>query len=92
MEIEPKAVARKGFSRITFFKKSGARLYIPEKVVKSPEFPFKNGEIIKIEIGNSSLKLGAVNWWEMLDWRTMPETYEKLPEEIKAEIQKAGLI
>jgi hypothetical protein len=90
--MEAKTVARKGFSRITFFKKSGARLYIPEKIVKSPEFPFADGEVIKIEVGNSSLRLGAVDWWEMLDWKTMPETYEKLPEDIKTKIEKAGLI
>lgn len=90
--MEVKSVARRGFGRITFFSKSGARLYIPEKIAKNPEFPFKNGEVIKIEIGNSSLKLGAVEWWEMIDWKTMPETYEKLPEEIKAKIGKAGLI
>jgi hypothetical protein len=83
---------RRGFGRITFFKKSGARLYIPEKVISDSSFPFKDGEIVKIDIGNSSLKLEAVEWWEMLDWKTMPETYEKLPEETKAKIKNACLI
>jgi hypothetical protein len=82
---------KKGFSRLTFFKSSGARLYIPEKIICDSSFPFKDGEIIKIEIGNDSLILKPVEWWEMLDWKTMPETFEKLPEETKTKIKTAVL-
>lgn len=85
-------VSRRSFGKIRFFKQSGARLYIPEKIISDSNFPFKDGEIVKIEIGNNSLKLRAVEWWEMLDWKTMPETFEKLPEEIKRKIKNAGLI
>jgi hypothetical protein len=85
-------MTRKSFGRIIFFKKSGARLYIPAKIVDDSSFPFKNGEIVKIEIGNSSLKLKAVEWWEMLDWQTMPETYEKLPDDVKRKIETARQI
>jgi hypothetical protein len=83
---------KNSFGRITFFKKSGARLYIPARIIDDSSFPFKDGEIVKIEIGNSSLKLKAVEWWEMLDWKTMPETYEKLPNEIKQKIESAELV
>lgn len=83
---------KKGFGRLTFFKKSGARLYIPERIISDSNFPFKDGEIVKIEIGNSSLNLKSVEWWEMLDWKTMPETFEKLPEETKRKIKIAGLL
>lgn len=31
-------------------------------------------------------------WWKLLDWSTMLETYEKLPEDLKAKIKKAGLL
>jgi hypothetical protein len=82
----------KGFGRIAFFKKSGARLYIPEKIVGNADFPFKDNEIVKIEIGNSCLELKTVEWWELLDWKTMPAAYEKLPEDIKNKIKNAGLI
>jgi len=82
---------KKGFGRLTFFKKSGARLYIPERVIADSNFPFKDGEIIKMEIGNDSLQLKSVEWWEMLDWKTMPETFRKLPEETKKKIKAAGL-
>jgi len=85
-------MAKRGFGRVKFFKKSGARLYIPESVIRDSSFPFKDGEIVKIEIGNSSLKLKAVEWWEMLDWKTMPETFKKLPPEIQRKIKDAGLI
>lgn len=85
-------MTRKCFGRITFFKKSGARLYIPARIIDNANFPFQDGEIVKIEIGNASLKLKAVEWWEMLDWKTMPETYEKLPEETKRKIKDACLI
>jgi hypothetical protein len=85
-------MSRKSFGRITFFQKSGARLYLPARIVDDSNFPFQDGEIVKIEIGNSSLKLKAVEWWEMLDWKTMPETYEKLPSETKRKIEAAKLI
>jgi hypothetical protein len=84
-------MAKDSFGRIAFFKKSGARLYIPARIIDDSNFPFKDDEIVKIEIGNSSLKLKAVEWWEMLDWKTMPETYEKLPNEIKQKIEAAQL-
>lgn len=85
-------MSKKSFGKVIFFEKSGARLYIPAKIVNDSSFPFKNGEIVKIEIGNSSLKLKAVEWWEMLDWGTMPETYEKLPDEVKRKIETAQQI
>jgi hypothetical protein len=89
---EEKGMPPKSFGRITFFKKSGARLYIPARLVDDSNFPFKDGEIVKVEIGNSSLKLKAVEWWEMLDWETMPETFEKLPEDLKRKIEVAQLV
>jgi len=91
-EKENEDLSRKSFGRITFFKKSGARLYIPAKIIDDSSFPFQDGEIVKIEIGNASLILKAVEWWEMLDWKTMPETYEKLPDQIKRKIETAQLV
>ena len=29
-----------------------------------------------------------VQWWELLDWKTMPETFNKLPQPIQNEIRK----
>jgi len=84
-------MAKRGFGRIGFYKKSGARLYIPERVLKDENFPFKDGDIVKIEVGNESLQVRPVEWWEMLDWKTMPEAFEKLPAEVKEKIKKAGL-
>ena len=85
-------MAKRGFGRISYFKKSGARLYIPEKVLKDANFPFKDGYIVKIEAGNDGLQVRPVEWWEMLDWKTMPEAFEKLPAEIKEKVKQAGLI
>jgi len=85
-------MAKRGFGRIGYFKKSGARLYIPEKVLKDDNFPFKDGDLVKIELGNDSLKVGPTEWWEMLDWSTTPEAFERLPAEIKQKIRKAGLV
>ena len=89
MKLEGKI---RGFGRIKFFQKSGARLYIPEKVRQDAEFPFKDGDIVKIEIGNSKLILRSVEWWEMLDWKAMPDAFMKLPENIKKKIEAARLI
>lgn len=81
----------RSFGRIKFFKKSGARLYIPEKVRQNAEFPFKDGEVVKIEIGNSKLILKSVEWWELMDWKAMSDAFMKLPEDIKKKVKNAGL-
>jgi hypothetical protein len=86
-----KVVSKKSFGRITFFKKSGARLYLPEKVISDSAFPFKDGEVIKIEIDDGVLKLKNAEWWEMLDWETMPEAFKKLPQDIQAKIRNATI-
>ncbi|RLI76958.1 hypothetical protein DRP04_12095 [Archaeoglobales archaeon] len=78
---------KKGFGKISFFKKSGARLYIPQKLIKDSKFPFKDGEIVKITIKDNSLIVKSVEWWEMIDWDSIPEVFEKLPEEIKQKIK-----
>ncbi|MFQ6075254.1 MAG: hypothetical protein ACE5Z5_03835 [Candidatus Bathyarchaeia archaeon] len=77
----------KTLGRIRRYAKSGARLYIPQSVLDDPRFPFKDGEVVKIEFGSDSLVLRSVEWWEMLDWETMPRVFEKLPEEIKEKIR-----
>ena len=86
-----KTVSKLNFGRITFFKKSGARLYIPEKVLSDAAFPFKDGDVVKIEVSEGALKLKGVEWWEMLDWETMPEAFKKLPQDIQAKIRNAIL-
>ena len=82
----------RGFGRIKFFQKSGARLYIPERVRQDAKFPFKDGDVVKIEIGNSKLILRSVEWWEMLDWKAMPDAFMKLPENVKKKVMEARLI
>lgn len=82
---------KQGFGRIRRYRNSGGRLYIPEKVLSDSQFPFQDGEIVKIEIGNDSLILRGVEWWEMLDWETMPKVLEKLPQEIKEKISRTEI-
>lgn len=79
-------------SRIKFYQKSGARIYIPESVLKDSEFPFKDNEVVKIQIGNDSLHLEPVEWWEMLDWSSMADAFEKLPPDVQAKIREADLL
>jgi len=79
-------------SRIKYFKKSGARLYLPQSVINDPSFPFKDGDLVKIEIGNPVIQISKPEWWEMLNWDEMRSTFELLPEEIKAKIREHGLI
>jgi len=84
-------MVKNGFAKIKFFEKSGARLYIPEDVKSDSNFPFEDGEIVKITIGNDSLSLEKPEWWEMLDWKNLKDAYSKLPEDIREKIRKAGL-
>lgn len=81
-------MVRKGFGRIKKYRNSGGRLYIPEKVISDSQFPFQDGDIVKMEIGNDALILRSVEWWEMLDWETMPKVFIKLPQEIKEKIER----
>lgn len=78
-------------TRIKFFRKSGARLYLPEKLVRDGDFPFEDDELVKIEIGNDSLRISRPTWWEMLDWNEMREAYKVLPEDVKRMITERGL-
>jgi len=78
-------------SRIKFYKKSGARLYIPESVLNDPEFPFGDDDLVKIEISNPTVMLIKPVWWEMLDWDKMKNAFEKLPDDIKEKIRQKGL-
>jgi len=83
---------KRAFARIKYFKnRTGARLYLPAKMVKDPSFPFEDDELIEIKIGNDSLTLEKPEWWEMLDWTTMKEAFQKLPSEIQGKIIEAGL-
>jgi len=84
-------LAKEGFGRIKFFQKSGARLYIPQKVIEDSNFPFKDNDIVKIRVEKNSIILESVEWWEMIDWKTQPEAYAKLPENIKSKIRVMGL-
>ncbi|RLG87901.1 MAG: hypothetical protein DRO18_02470 [Thermoprotei archaeon] len=80
-----------GISRMKFQREGGARLYIPAELVRDPRFPFENGDLVKIEIGNNSILVKKPEWWEMIDWNEMPEAYERLPEDIKKKIREKGL-
>jgi len=49
-----------------------------EKILKCPEC----GTFLKIEKGNAV----KVEWWELLDWRMMITTFERLPVELQDKI------
>ena len=49
-----------------------------EKILKCPEC----GTFLKIENG----KAIKVEWWELLDWRKMITTFERLPIELQDKI------
>jgi len=83
------------FGRIKRFKKSGAYLYLPARFVDSDLFPFEDDDVVKIELKQSSpkiLKVSEPHWWEMLDWRKMPDAFERLPVRMRSQIKKARLI
>ena len=81
-----------GISRIKFFPKSGARLYIPNRLITHEGFPFEDNELVKIELDeNGVLVISRPQWWEMLDWDKMSKAYEGLPEDIKEKIESAKI-
>lgn len=78
-------------SQIKYYKKSGARLYIPQGVIENPAFPFKDGDIVKIEIGNPGVTLSRPVWWEMVDWNQMKPAFNALPGDTQELIRARGL-
>ena len=81
-----------GISRIKFFPKSGARLYIPNRLITHEGFPFEDNELVKIELDeNGVLVISRPHWLEMLDWDKMSKAYEGLPEDIKEKIESAKI-
>ena len=78
-------------SQIKYYKKSGARLYIPQGVIENPDFPFKDGDIVKIEIGNPGVTLSRPVWWEMVDWNQMRPAFNALPGDTQDLIRAKGL-
>jgi len=82
------------FSRIKRFQKSGAYLYLPQKLVEDDRFPFKDDEVVKLVLDprNKEMIVTIPEWWELLDWSKMRDAYEKLPVEIKQAIDKSGIM
>jgi len=78
-------------TQLKHFEKSGARLYIPQKVIEDPDFPFKDGDVIKIEYEENNMTLTRPEWWEIIDWNQMKPAFISLPEEIKDKIRALGL-
>ena len=79
-----------GITRFKLFKKSGGRIYIPQQLLLSPDFPFSDSDLIKITIEKDTVVLSHPQWWELLDWNEMRDAYESLPQEIKDKIQSSN--
>ena len=77
-------------TQLKHYTKSGARIYITQKLLNEPAFPFHPDEILKITIQKDQLIIQKPEWWEMIDWNQMPQAWKTLPEEIKQKITEAG--
>lgn len=82
-------MAKIAFGRFKRYKNPGAELYIPDRVFKDENFPFKEDEVVKIRIDGNRLVQEKAEWWELLDWKKLPDAYAKLPGQIKEQIEKA---
>jgi len=80
------------FGRIKKFKKSGAYLYLPERLVDSDDFIFKSDDVVKLRIDkqHKKMEVSIPQWWELLDWSKMPDAFEKLPHDVKKRIVESG--
>ncbi len=78
-----------GVTRFRLFKKSGGRIYIPQHLLLRSDFPFLDDDLVKITIEDDMVVLSRPEWWELLDWSRMENTYERLPQEIKDKIQSS---
>jgi hypothetical protein len=81
-------MAKVGFTRFKGYAKSGAMLYIPEKVFQDKEWPFVEGEVVKVRIEDGRVIQEKAEWWELIDWTKVPkDAYHKLPPEIKSKVK-----
>jgi len=82
------------FGRIKKFQKSGAYLYLPSKLIEHDDFPFRDDDVVKLEIDkkNQAMTVSTPQWWELLDWSKMPDAFDKLPPETKENIKRAGIL
>jgi len=80
-------------SQIKYYKKSGARLYIPQGILDDPEFPFKDGDVLRIQISNPGLQIVRPAWFELINWSDpqMRQGFDELPGEIQEQIREKGL-
>jgi len=76
------------FGRFKRFRKSGARLYVPDRLYRDADFPFEDGEVVKISIEEDRVVQEKAEWWALLDWSKLPDAYSKLPREIREAIEK----
>jgi len=81
-----------GKGRFRHYNNPGAMLYIPDRIVSDPRWPFEDGEIVKITIENGRVVETRARWYEMLDWEGNPGMYEKLSPEAKEEIKQARIL
>jgi len=85
----PKGMIFKG--RFKHYKKSGAMLYVKNKLAKNGNWPFEAGEMVKITIENERVIETRMRWFEMLDWEGNPDMYARLRPEIKEEMKQSGI-
>jgi hypothetical protein len=85
-------MAKEGFGRLKAYRKSGASVYIPERVYEDGAFPFKNDELLKIQIDRESIRCTRPEWWELIDWKKLHAAFDKLPPDVQNKIRQAGLL
>lgn len=82
-------MAKMSFGRFKRYKNPGAMLYVPDRVFKDERFPFEDGEVVKIRIEGDRVVQEKAQWWELLDWSSLPDAFVKLPKDLKDKITKA---
>lgn len=80
-------------TKLKKYPKSGAMIYIPQDALEDPEFPFKDGDILRIKMENPQISIIKPAWFELINWSEpqMRQGFNDLPEEIQAQIREKGL-
>jgi len=78
-----------GFNRCGYFAKNGKQ---KEDSTETEEGDRLSGSSKKgAKNPRQTSRFPGVEWWEMLNWEEMKDTYENLPQNIKEKIRERGL-
>jgi len=78
----------RSFGRLLEFEKGGGYIYVPSYLLSHPDFPFKHGAIVALEVKGNDIVMSAPPWYVTMNWPEMQDAYNALPKVVQEEISR----